>query len=213
MRTLLIALICLFTSGCAYYLTARPPVMERKLGRPGSESVGALATASDYRLVYVQIDPKSRVCAEPPPDAAGQFASIFAAALSGPKKKQTFDVNTQASLAVSMKQLFKRSQGVQFYRDATFTLCNLYMNHAISEERYFAELQALRTSAAALIDKEIPYLEKISIDPIAPPALSIPEAPGNAKQTTQPAEQSATEPAEDGAETPATGAEETPSNP
>jgi hypothetical protein len=76
---------------------------------------------------------------------------------------------------VAIKQLFKRSQGVQFYRDGTFALCNLYLNGAIEPGAYLTELQELRKSAAHLIEAEIPYLEKITVDPIQVPVTSKPE--------------------------------------
>jgi len=128
--------------------------MERKLGRPGAESIGALATAADYRVVYVRIG-EGKICAEPPPDAAGQFAAVIAAAISGPLEKQTVSADAQAGMALSMKQLFKRTQGVQFYRDGLFALCNLYMNDVIDNKQYLTEVQALRLSAKSLIESEI----------------------------------------------------------
>jgi hypothetical protein len=96
---------------------------------------------------------------------------MFAASLSGPMKDKTLSADTQASLALSMKQLFQRSQGVQFYRDGIFALCNLYLNDGISKEQYFSELQSLRISAKSLIESEIPHLQKIAFDPIASPTL------------------------------------------
>jgi hypothetical protein len=175
MRAFAIATACLLISGCAYYLTPRPPVMERKLGRPGHESIGALATAADYRMVYVGINPKTKMCAEPPPDAAGQFAAQFAAAMKGLSlQDQKLSAETQASMALSMKQLFRRSQGVQFYRDGVFALCNMHLNGQIDGPQYVASEQALREAAAALIYREIPFLSKISYDPIAAPGLPPP---------------------------------------
>ena len=122
-------------------------------------------------MIYVQINPNGKICAEPPPDAAGQFAATFAAALSGPMKEKTISANTQATLALSMKQLFQRSQGVQFYRDAIFALCNIYINNAISPKQYIEELRALRTTAEALIKAEIPSIKDLDIDPIAAPSV------------------------------------------
>lgn len=157
-------------SGCASYLTARPPVIEDKVGISGHETVGTLATSPDYRVVYVRLQPEAKLCAEAPADAAAQFASSFAASLSTPLASgKELGVEAKVGLAVAMKQLFKRSQGVQFYRDGVFALCNLYLNQAISESEYLAELKALRKDAAELIKQEIPRLDKISVDPIVVP--------------------------------------------
>lgn len=165
MRTLIAVLSVVSLSGCASYFSARPPVIEDKVGLSGRETVGTLATAADYRIIYVKLDPEAKLCAEAPADAGAQFSQTFAAALSA-AGAQPLGVEAKAGLAVAMKQLFKRSQGVQLYRDGAFALCNLYLNSGMSQAQYFAELQELRKTAARLIEKEIPYLEKITIDPI-----------------------------------------------
>ena len=170
------AVSCLFLSACASYFTARPPVIEDKVGLSGRETVGTLATAPDYRVVYVRLDNQAKLCAEAPADAGAQFGSTFAAALSTPAGgAKEIGIEAKAGLAVAMKQLFKRSQGIQLYRDAAFSLCNLYLNQGITEAQYFMELQELRKAAVGLIEKEIPYLEKITIDPIAVPVAPSPD--------------------------------------
>ena len=181
MRTAAIAIGCLFLSGCAYYLSPRPPIMERKLGRPAAESVGALATSADYRVIYVRVKPDARLCAEPPPDAAGQFAATFAAALSGPLKEKTLSAETQASMALSMKQLFLRSQGVQFYRDGTSTLCNMYLNGVITADQYLKEAQNLQSVSKELILAEIPNIKDLRFDATAPPGY-LPASSGGSEK-------------------------------
>lgn len=177
MRSLfsLATIATLSLSGCASYFTPRPPVIEDKVGLQGKETIGTLATAPDYRVVYVRLDEKSKLCAEAPADAGAQFGSTFAAALAAPLGgTKEINLETKAGLAVAMKQLFKRSQGIQLYRDGSFALCNLYLNDGISKEDYLHELQELRKTAFTLIEKEIPYLEKITIDPIAVPIAPTP---------------------------------------
>ena len=166
-----IALLSLITlTGCASYFTPRPPVIEDKVGIRGQETVGTLATAPDYRVVYVRLHEDAKLCAEAPADAGAQFGASFAAGLTGPLGG-TKEISTEAriSLAVAMKQLFKRSQGIQLFRDASFALCNLYLNKGLKEEQYLDELKEIRKSAVFLIEKEIPFLEKITIDPIGVP--------------------------------------------
>lgn len=183
MRNLIVVVVFAFyVSGCAYYMTPRPPIMERKMGSPLSESVGVMATAADYRVVYVQIKAGSPICAEPSPDAAGQFAAAVAAALSANPADRPLGVEAQASLAVSMKQLFKRSQGVQWYRDGLSILCIARFNGWVSDEFYAQELMRIRHDAVELIRLEIPYLEKVTIDPVAVPGWPTPiEKSGAAK--------------------------------
>lgn len=175
MRIIFALLVLASLSGCASYFTPRPPVIEDKVGLWGREMVGTLSTAPDYRVVYVKLNGEAKLCAEAPADAGAQFGSTFAAALSAPAgSSPPISLETKAGLAVAMKQLFKRSQGVQLYRDGSFALCNLYLNGSIDRNQYFAELQELRKTAASLIDKEIPFLEKITIDPIAVPVAPTP---------------------------------------
>jgi hypothetical protein len=64
--------------------------------------------------------------------------------------------------------------GVQLYRDGAFAWCNLFLNGVIDSQAYIAELQELRKSAVNLIDKEIPHLDKIPIDPIQTPVAPPP---------------------------------------
>lgn len=136
----------------------------------GNETVGTLATSADYRVVYVRLDENAKLCAEAPADAASNFASTFAGALSAPLAEgKAISAETKTSIAVAIKQLFKRSQGVQLYRDGAFALCNMYLNGAINGESYLKELEELRKAAKDLITTEIPHLEKITIDPIAVP--------------------------------------------
>ncbi len=171
MRKLGLVLV-LALSGCATYFTPRPPVLEDRLGIWGFEKIGTLATAPDYRVIVVQLVPETKLCAEAPADAAGQFASTFAAAFKTP---QQITAEATAALAVGIKQLFKRSQGLQLYRDGAFALCNAYLNGVLSNEEYAAELKTLRAVAADLIKTEIPFLEKQTIDPIQVPAAPKPE--------------------------------------
>lgn len=171
MRLVGIAISCILLQGCAYYFTQRPPIMERKMGAPLSESVGVMATAADYRVVYVQIKGDAPICAEPPPDAAGQFASAIAAAISGSPGGRPVGIEAESRLAVSMKQMFIRSQGVEVYRSGISMLCILRMNGWISDTFYEAEIMRIRTDAVALISQEIPYLGNTVLDKTGTPPL------------------------------------------
>jgi hypothetical protein len=180
MKTPVALLLLSLLTGCASYFTPRPPVIEDKVGLSGKEIVGTLSTAADYRVVYVKLDEKAKLCAEASPDAGAQFASTFAAALSAQASGTSapLSVEAKAGLAVAMKQLFKRSQGIQLYRDGSFVLCNLYLNGGITDTHYLSELQELRKTSFELIKQEIPYLEKITIDPIQVPTAPTPPTAG-----------------------------------
>jgi hypothetical protein len=144
--------------------------MERKMGSPFSESVGVLATSADYRIVYVQIKPGSPICAEPPPDVAGQFASAFAASLSASPAARPASAEVQSELAVSMKQLVKRTQGLQHFRDSATDLCIDMSNGYISRQQYFAEKSALRVRAYELIKLELQHIDKADYDDVDTPS-------------------------------------------
>lgn len=170
MRNLIWIFLCtVCLNGCAYYFTQRPPIMERKMGSPFSESVGVLATSADYRIVYVQIKPGSPICAEPPPDVAGHFASAFAASLSASPADRPASAEVQSKLAVSMQQLVKRSQGLQHFRDSATDLCIDMSNGFISKQQYFAEKSALRIRAFELIKLELQHRDTTDLDGVDPP--------------------------------------------
>ena len=182
---LLVTVLLVLLSGCASYFTPRPPIVEDRVGVWGKEKVGTLATAPDYRVVYVLLDREARLCAEAPADAGAQFGATFAAALTTPTGGAApLSAEARAGLAVAMKQLFKRSQGVQFYRDGMFALCNMYLNGALTKEEYVSELKELGNLAASLIKEEIPYLEKLTLDPITVPTAPTP--PEVKKSSTPP---------------------------
>ena len=175
MRSLMVIAALTLLSGCSTYLSLKPPVIEDKVGKFGQEMVGTLATAADYRVVYVKLTPDAKLCAEAPADVAAQVAQTFAAAATAPTGKGVaLDAQARAGLAVSLRQIFKRSQGVQLYRDGAFALCNSFLNGGVTAEQYRAELAALRETAEKLITAEIPFLEKLTIDPIAVPTAPVP---------------------------------------
>lgn len=183
MKIFILVVSIMLLSGCASYFSARPPVIEDKVGLSGKETVGTLATAADYRVVYVRLDAEAKLCAEASADAGSQFGQTFATALSAAKgDAKPISASAQLSLAVAMKQLFKRSQGIQLFRDGSFALCNLYLNGGVGNGQYLEELKQLRITAAALIEKEIPFLEKIKIDPVAVPQPAKTPASGDDKK-------------------------------
>jgi len=131
-------------SGCASYFTPRPPIVEDRVGVWGSEKVATLATAPDYRVVYIRLAEDAKLCAEAPADAAAQFGSTFAAALTSPTGGPTpLTAEAKLGLAVAMKQLFTRSQGIQFFRDGVFALCNMYLNGVLDSAQYREEVSKL----------------------------------------------------------------------
>lgn len=169
--------------GCSTILSQRPPIIEDKVGTflGFDPHLGTLASAPDYRISYVKLKKDTTFCAEAPADAAAQFASKFAGGLDVAQGGTTVGVNAQLGLALAMKQLFKRSQGLQFYRDGSFVLCNMYLNGALKEDAYIKELAELRVAAKEMILAEVKYMANATIDVINVPDASLPP-----KQTTDP---------------------------
>lgn len=162
-----------YLSGCNAH---RPPVVEDKVGGflGINEELGTLAVAPDYSVAFVQLSntehPASsgrgnKFCAQAPADAGADLSSALSGAVKAANGSgQTVDLSGAAKFASSIRQLFVRSQGVQFFRDGSFALCNAYLNGAIDEDRYNEQLSALRTAAVALIEKQIPYIDRVAAD-------------------------------------------------
>lgn len=167
-------LILISISGCASIFTARPPIIEDKVGG----KVATLATAPDYRVVYVKLKNDAKLCAEGTAETGAQFAQSFATALSGEISKIPITADAQLGIALGLKQLFKRSQGIELYRNGVFALCNIYLNGdgKVTEEKYLIELRHLLSIAEKLILKELSQVEKPTIDPAqvpsAPPLIN-----------------------------------------
>ena len=137
----------------------------------GAQGIGvrALSTKAERRLVLMEqrtdnngtIDLK--VCAEPNPEATQSLKSLsdISGDLSGDivdAAKILAEVNRELSTDVSMQ--FKRSQGLQFYRDGAFQLCQAYINgflDAKTPKIFLSELNALRKTAENIILHEVTH--------------------------------------------------------
>ena len=119
---LLIALL----QGCGQH--RQKPIIDTKV----SQIHPSLAVSAERRLVIANTEKKT-VCAEPSPDVAQALLSIFSI---GGEKTGTTGTKSQVGLTELLQttpfQLFNRSQGVQFYRDSIFALCQMAMNSWIS---------------------------------------------------------------------------------
>lgn len=99
-------------------------------------------------------------CAEPSPDAIEAVAAAFGAAIEASNQAQA-GVNQELAarfareVATSTASMFRRSQGVQLYRDGAFFLCQAMMNGYIDAYEYRQALKYLRYDAVFLIEKEL----------------------------------------------------------
>lgn len=166
-------LICLsffiFTSCGLFVQPAARPVVEDHSG-----NLGTLATLAQRRMVITKKIYKnekrelgiwhgghyeSKFCAEPPPDAVDDLVSTIKLTLNA-SNNQDIGVKTEVANALKTvaKSLFKRSQGIQFFRDATYTLCQASLNGDIGEEEYCKIYKEIMKISKEIIILELPDL-------------------------------------------------------
>ncbi|MEM6972265.1 MAG: hypothetical protein AAF577_05615 [Pseudomonadota bacterium] len=170
--------VCTAITGCgSNFLSTRAtnPVIKENVGPvidiPGlGPDTGVLALRPDRRLtIFKETDQgQGRLfCSEPSPDVADAAASIFT--LQGQLELQqqggtsgSGSLGIGNAIALQPNQIFSRTQGVQFYRDRSFQLCQMFLNGvfgpADSSEALAAYLEAelaLTLSARSLIELEL----------------------------------------------------------
>lgn len=158
--------------GCAY-LT--PPLEHPIIEQHAQGRINTFAIIPSRRIMIVRtIDPtepqgkRLLVCAEAPADVADNLANSLAASLavSGPATAKG-DKAAEASAAFSKtvetyaQFLFRRTQGIQLYRDRAYHLCQALMNDFINKEQYAASMDALFIAVLPLIKDELAHLEKM----------------------------------------------------
>ena len=130
--------------------------------------VHALSTKIERRLVVFERKKKGedddlrlKVCAESPAEATQALNSINKLTVELEKAgipKGSFD----STLSTAVHAAFKRTQGLQFYRDGAYQLCQAYMNGLITksngktaEEKFLSHLKELENKAVKLIKQEL----------------------------------------------------------
>ena len=100
---------------------------------------------------------KLKICAEPPAEALQALESInkLTAELQAKKIPLTATGTGDFSLQTAVQSAFRRTQGLQFYRDGAYQWCQAYINGLIDEPEFRQRLKQLEESAEKLIMKEI----------------------------------------------------------
>lgn len=211
MRTLFLILLAATLSGCALFSSPKDePVIEDHAHANwfGYTKMNVFSTTAERREVIVKF-PDATFCAEPPPDVAESLVSSLSLLAQGSAKDKTAAevsgrLEATRSLSTSIRTLFTRSQGVQFFRDGLFHLCQAYLNHAITGPEYLAMYKELLTQSMALIYKEIPDMkDKRAVD-----AADNAEAAKNAADAAKTAAEQAASKAENSAKEAKKAAEE-----
>ena len=138
--------------------------------------VRAASTKMERRLIVFErtLDEQNnyrfKVCAEPPAEAVQALESVskFAAELEAQGVPLAASGTGDFSLQTAVQSTFRRTQGLQFYRDGAYQLCQAYLNDLICKKEYKKRLKGLENKAFELIYQEIKH------DNFYPPAPSKP---------------------------------------
>lgn len=163
-------------SGCSFLISpAELPIIE---DHSHSGRVTTLATIPSRRLVILTEQKKNSgnimICAEPSADVSDNIVSSFSAAIKAPATSEKASVEMARSLSSTAEHLFTRTQGLQFYRDGMYNLCQALVNRAIDGKMFRKKADDLLNKATTLMLAEIPYLH--SVKP-KKPVGSIPKDP------------------------------------
>ena len=116
-----------FLSGCSYLGYSKSPVATENVGEV---QVATMAATQRAIIVSRGADGRSyNYCAEPPPDAYSKLTESISAAIKASAGENDLAAPgaTAASLANSIDKMYSRSLAVQFFRDASFSLCQAHL--------------------------------------------------------------------------------------
>lgn len=172
-----VAVLCIImtitaaVSGCGYSpLTSRNdnPIIIDKLNSASwfyAADLRTVATKADRRLALVRVGvspgmdtvrmPVGFICAEPPPDIAESTAQLIALAASAGDGKRQLGVGYSKEDIADVALLLRRSQGIQFARDAFFQMCLARMNGVIADEEWTLLFSAVSDVSKAMVLEEI----------------------------------------------------------
>lgn len=109
---------------------------------------------------------EKEICGEPPPDVSDNIASALSFALStegklGEKKTVKIVSELARTLNTTAVLLFKRTQGLQLYRDGMYHLCIAKMNGYVDNDAYQELAGELLIQSIKLISEEIPFMNSV----------------------------------------------------
>lgn len=177
----LMAVIFMSCSGCSAFYNRPVAQSAAPVGSLlGIKLASIYSVTSERRQVIIvpEVKEKFRICAEPAPDTAENVASTLRALASAKYKGVDVSGELATSFAKSAVSLFTRSQGIQLFRDSSYTLCQAYMNGAINGNQYLEQYGILLNRAADLIKAELPTLALMKTvlgQQIQPPSPGQPE--------------------------------------
>lgn len=120
------------------------------------QKIGMLETTANKRVVIVNVI-TGKFCAESPPETQDTFSGVFTALAEATKNSVgNAKVNLSAAIEKGFGQLYKRSHSNQMYRDASYSLCQAYVNGALTD-RNLEQLQKINSHS--IITKDMIFAE------------------------------------------------------
>lgn len=180
LKTVVLVSCLALVTGCGTSMFVQPiknPIIEDKVGYASffsdKEQLGTLATTAQRRIVLVKLKGENigKFCAEPSPDATDNLAStlsmILEAKLDKPNGSVGGEAGFESALATTVEKMGVRSQGVQFFRDGMYSLCQSFLNGAVNAEDFQEIHHKLMDLSASLIETELKYKDSLISAPAA----------------------------------------------
>jgi len=171
MRYVKLAFFCSLAliGGCGgtYFVAPKEnPVIEDSIGK---SLFRTMSTTSERRIIIVNdmdgSPNRGLFCAEPSPDSSDNLASSFSSYLKASEKADLASADVAGgldkALSTTVQQLGRRSQGLQFFRDASYTLCNAYLNGLFEKTSYLDNFKLILNASQGLIDTELRFKDSV----------------------------------------------------
>jgi hypothetical protein len=157
-------------TGCAYFT---PPLEHPSFEQHAQGRINTFGVIPSRRMMIVKSgdplvqsgDPEEQkekrilICAEAPADVTDNLASTFAASLAASGKGVDVGGSLTKTIETFGRALFKRSQGIQLFRDRSYYLCQARMNGFITDEEYKTSLNEAFEKVIPLIEKELSQVQ------------------------------------------------------
>ncbi len=180
-----VLLASLALTGCSYLTKPMEhPIIEQH----AQSRVNTFAVIPSRRMMIVKSqenpDPAREklihICAEAPADVTDNLASTLAASLAVSGKAAEASIGVATTLATVGQNLFKRTQGIQLFRDRSYHLCQARINGFMNDAQYLAGITDAFDKTIDLIKEELKLLPQaqaastsVPATPVPPPKLDV----------------------------------------
>lgn len=180
MKNMVIVLVAVLAlPGCAYFTK---PVEHPIIEQHAQNRINTFAVIPSRRMMIVKSlenpDPAREklihICAEAPADVTDNLASSLAASLAVSGKAAEASAGVISTLGTVGQNLFKRTQGIQLFRDRSYHLCQARMNGFLNDTEYIAYIKETFDKVIPLIEKELALLPQSQPNIVSTPAPPVP---------------------------------------